>query len=257
VGDTGAPPPAAALAVLAERWAGIRGGLAPLLDEDANTIEIGRGDYESLLAALHERRPFPEIARMLAAWALEPMALRLARVAEQSRRIARRVGKGELDIEIRDHDLRLDPALWSSFWSSFIHVVRNAVDHGLERADERVRAGKPERARLLLESRIDDGELVIAIEDDGRGIDLHALTAAAARFGIAARTPEQALAAMFHDGVTTASTSSEVSGRGIGMGAVRSACAALGGRVVTRSEPGKYTRFEFRFPPQHAFAHAA
>ena len=242
-------PSVAARRVLADRWDTLLARIGPLLGERTSpTVDVEQAQYRAVLRALREQRPHAEIERELEGWQREPTSTRLARIADQARRIALRLGKGEIDVDIAHNDLRLDPSGWAEFWSAFIHVVRNAVDHGIESTAVRSQCGKPPRGRIRLSTHLDDGEFVIAIEDDGAGLDLEALSAAAARVGVSPATAEETLAAMFRDGVSTATTLSEYSGRGVGMGAVKAACNDRGGRVVTRSECGQFTRFEFRFP---------
>ncbi|MBC8069185.1 MAG: sensor histidine kinase [Deltaproteobacteria bacterium] len=239
----------AALRMLAERWALICNLMKPLVGEPENrAIEIEVADHRAVLSAVQRRRPYGEIEAVLSSWTLEPMAKRLERVAEQTRRIAQRAGKGDIDVVITHHDVRLSAAKYRAFWSAFVHVVRNAVAHGIEPAATRAALGKVQRGRIEISTRYDGEELVIAIEDDGRGVDRDALAHAATRFGMTLDGPDEVLGAMFRDGVSTAGAVREIAGRGLGMGAVRSACVALGGRVVARTEPGRFTRFEFRFP---------
>src|SRR5207344_148043 len=96
---------------------------------------------------------------------LEPSVRRLNRVAEHAQHIARRLQKGALLERVEDHALRLDPQAWASFWSAFVHVIRNAVDHGIESPEERLASGKPAEGNLALVTRLEQGELVIQIED--------------------------------------------------------------------------------------------
>ena len=160
----------------------------------------------------------------------------------------RRLSKGEIDVAIEDHDLRLDPKRWSSFWSAFIHAVRNAADHGLESPDERASGGKSERGHLSLRTLARGNNFVVEIEDDGRGIDWNALGDRARRLGIPAGSDAEIREALFHDGVTTSQHVSEISGRGVGMGAVRAAARAMGGEVAIHSQSGHGTRVEITFP---------
>src|SRR5262249_39180748 len=90
------------------------------------------------------------IAERLASWKLEPTVLRLNRVSEQAQRIAQRLNKGPLSVNVHHDDLRLEPSRWASFWSAFVHVVRNSVDHGIEALPERTAAGKPTPGVLAL-----------------------------------------------------------------------------------------------------------
>jgi len=120
------------------------------------------------------------------------------------------------------------------------------VDHGVEAADERVAAGKDPVAKISLAvRRAPDGPLVVEVADDGRGLDLGALAAAARRKGAAVERPEDAL---FLDGVSTREVVTDLSGRGVGMGAVRDVCLRAGGTVHVESVPGAGTRFRFQFP---------
>jgi two-component system, chemotaxis family, sensor kinase CheA len=234
---------------LADRWATLHESLGPLLGHaSAEVIEVERRGYEAVLTALRGRRPHGEIEREIEGWALAPAAVRLERIAAQARRIAQRLGKGQLDVEIRHNDLRFPPDAWSGFWSAFVHAVRNAVDHGIESPEHRRALGKPELGRIILSTTRQGDMTVVAIEDDGRGLDLDALSAAARRAGLATTTADEIRDAMFVDGVSTKGAVSEFSGRGIGMGAVRAACEALGGTVVCRSEPNRFTRCEFHLP---------
>jgi two-component system chemotaxis sensor kinase CheA len=234
---------------LKARWNKLRAKLDALLGERKQLkIEIEDEQYEAVLAAVLRNEPRDAVAKMISSWKLEPTARRLARVADQARGIASRLNKGSIQVAIDDHALRLDPERWGSFWSAFVHVVRNAVDHGLESPNERCTLGKSETGRLSLSTRVEQTEFVVEIGDDGRGIDWAAVAAKARTMGIACDSHEELVEAVFRDGVTTTSQVSEFSGRGIGMGAIRSECLGRGGKVRIRSEAGGGTHIEFRFP---------
>jgi two-component system chemotaxis sensor kinase CheA len=236
-------------AELEQRWEVLRRSCSTLLGERAATkLEIDDVEHHAVLAALREGRPRPELARMIAAWKLEPTRRRLARVAGQAQRIADRLNKSDLTIEASDADLRLDPQRWAPFWQAFIHVVRNAVDHGIENADDRLRNGKAGAGTLFLGTRRDGDEFVVEIRDDGRGIDWDAIAGRASQCGLDTSSREALLEALFSDAVSTAASVNEFSGRGIGMGAVRAACRELNGKVLVHSNPGDGTSIQFRFP---------
>jgi two-component system chemotaxis sensor kinase CheA len=127
-------------------------------------------------------------------------------------------------------------------------VVRNAVDHGIESIEERTRAGKPSAGTLSLTTRLEGGELIIQIDDDGRGIDWPSITRRAQELGLPHQTQEDLVEALFRDGLSTRGEVNEYSGRGVGMGVVREACRVHGGKIRVESEPGRGTRVEFRFP---------
>ncbi|HBP18929.1 MAG TPA: hypothetical protein DEA08_14225 [Planctomycetes bacterium] len=234
---------------LGARWERLEESLSALLgDRDRELIEIEGDHFQRLLEAALGTASRAELANMIASLKLEPTSSRLRRVAEQARRIAKRIGQGEIGIEIDDQDLRLEPSRWSAFWSAFIHVVRNAVDHGLEPPELRAAAGKEGAGCLRLTTAVVDGEFQIAVSDDGRGIDWEAVAEKARGLGLPAETHEELVDALFAEGLSTAQRITETSGRGVGMAAVMEAVEAQGGRVEVESEAGQGTTFRFRFP---------
>src|SRR5262249_43189150 len=155
--------------------------------------------------------------------------------------LARRLGKAELDVELRDNGLRIDGDRFAPLWSALIHTVRNAVDHGIETTAVRVARGKPVRARMTLTTELHNGELVIEIRDDGAGIDWAAVAERARAMGLPAATRRDLIDAMLGQGLSTASEVTQTSGRGLGMRALRATCAELGGRVELTSDLGSGT----------------
>jgi two-component system chemotaxis sensor kinase CheA len=180
---------------------------------------------------------------------LEPGVVRLRRVAEQARSLAQRLGKGQLDVEIEvSPDVRFQPERWAPFWSSFVHVVRNALDHGIESPEARLAAGKPVRAKLKLRAEADTERLRIEISDDGRGIDWSSVASKAKERGLPYQSQRDLIDALFCDGLSTATSVSELSGRGVGMSAVRDAARSLQGVVFVTSAPSAGTTVRFDFP---------
>jgi two-component system chemotaxis sensor kinase CheA len=234
---------------LGDRWGRLRKTLDGIFgDGEHQRIEVEVGQYRELLEACLRSERHDVLTTMVAGLCLEPTAARLGRVGEQARRIAQRLGKGDIQIDIEDEMLRLEPKRWAAFWSAFVHVVRNAVDHGLETAQAREQTGKVAEGTLRLRTHLDGGEFVIELADDGRGIDWERVADRARAKGIDVSTPESLAEALFIDGVTTTDRVTEFSGRGVGLGAVRDATRSRGGDVVVHSKPGEGTRFEFRFP---------
>ncbi|HEY2407481.1 MAG TPA: Hpt domain-containing protein [Polyangiaceae bacterium] len=247
--DDGERPSREALEWLVARWQRLRDHLEALLGKRAQgKIEIEDAEFDATLRAVLRGEPKHEIARRLAAWRLEPTLRRLERIAEQAQGIARRLNKAPIHVQIEAGELRLDAARWRPFWAAFVHVVRNGIDHGLESAEERRLADKPSEGRLAFATRVERDEFVVAISDDGRGINWPALAERAKAQGLPYETQAELSESMFADGVSTAAQVTEISGRGIGMGAARDACLALSGRMIVASEAGKGTRVEFRFP---------
>jgi len=216
--------------------------------DSVRRLEIDDAEYESILRELVAGRPHADLIRRLHAWKLEPASRRLGRLADQAKGLAHRLNKGSITVEVDDGDVRLDPHAWSSFWSSFVHVVRNAVDHGLEDPEDRESAGKPRRGAIQLATRETPDAFEIEIKDDGRGIDWERIRRRAQDRGLPSATHSDLVEALFADGVSTRDDVSETSGRGVGMGAARQACRDRGGDVVVRSEVGGGTSIVFRFP---------
>jgi len=151
-------------------------------------------------------------------------------------------------VVIESNGLRLDPYHWSGLWSELVHVIRNAVDHGLERAEDRSAAQKPARPRLRLATKTAGDHLVIEIEDDGRGVDWDAVRRAARAKGLPADTNEDLTNALLSASVTTREVVTTTSGRGVGLAAVRQRVDALGGYIKLATAPGQGTLFQLAFP---------
>lgn len=242
-------PTAAERDELNKRWERLCRNMETFLGQRATeTVEVEDAEYEAVLRALLGGAPAEEVARRIANWRLEPTSKRLARVAEQARGIARRLNKSELEIEAEHCDSHLDPARWASFWSAFVHVIRNAVDHGIEMPADRRASGKPIHGKLRIITSRDGDTFSIKIQDDGRGIDWDKVAEKARAKGLPAKTRQELTEALFSDGITSADHVTQFSGRGVGMGAMRSAAAERRGEVTVHSEGGAGTTIEFRFP---------
>jgi two-component system chemotaxis sensor kinase CheA len=160
-----------------------------------------------------------------------------------ARDIARAAGK-ELELELRGAELELDRAILDRLGDPLVHLVRNAVDHGLEMPEVRREAGKAPAGRVVVEARREKDQVLISVADDGRGIDLasvkqRAIAAGVLHEDLADDLPADEIAALvFRPGVSTAVEVSKVSGRGVGMDAVKATIESLGGRVELHSRPG-------------------
>jgi two-component system chemotaxis sensor kinase CheA len=160
-----------------------------------------------------------------------------------AREIAGSLGKS-VEVELRGAELELDRAILDRLADPLVHLVRNAVDHGLEAPELRRQHGKPTPGRIVIEARRERDHVRISVADDGRGIDLEAVLRRAVEAGaihadLAADLPPAEIAALvFRPGVSTAASVSQVSGRGVGMDAVKSSIEGLGGRVELESQPG-------------------
>jgi two-component system chemotaxis sensor kinase CheA len=170
-----------------------------------------------------------------------------------AREIARRAGK-QVEVEIAGAELELDRSILDRLSDPLVHLVRNAVDHGIETPSARAAQGKPEAGRIAIDARREKGHVTIEVRDDGAGIDLEKLRARAVEQGIvhadlaADLTPAQIAALVFHAGLSTAAQVTEISGRGVGMDAVRATVEALGGEVEIETQRGRGTATRLRVP---------
>ncbi len=163
-----------------------------------------------------------------------------------ARQVAEKLGK-RVEVEILGAELELDRSILDRLGEPLLHLVRNAVDHGLETPADRRAAGKSETGSLRIEARRQKDSIEIDVRDDGRGIDLANVCRRAIAAGLIHPDlaqdlpPEEVAAFIFHPGLSTAQTISEVSGRGVGMDAVKATVESLGGAVELKTEVGRGT----------------
>jgi two-component system chemotaxis sensor kinase CheA len=152
--------------------------------------------------------------------------------------------------EVRGTDTELDRGVLYQLSDSLMHLVRNAVDHGIEAPSERQSAGKQPQATLRLHAMQLGSEVIIAVTDDGRGIDVDSVRRQAERQGIdtEAMSEEERLGLIFQPGLSTTQFVTDVSGRGVGLDVVRTNVEAAHGRVEVRSERGSGTEFRIIVP---------
>jgi two-component system chemotaxis sensor kinase CheA len=155
-------------------------------------------------------------------------------------------------LETVGEDTELDKTVIERIGDPLTHLVRNAVDHGLERPEDRVLAGKPERGVVRLEAYQQGGSIFIEVADDGKGLDRERIVAKAVQHGLIPRdqslSDEEAFALIFRAGLSTAEKVTEISGRGVGMDVVKRNVEGLGGAISIRSEVGKGTCFTIKLP---------
>ncbi len=175
------------------------------------------------------------------------------RFSRPMRELASEHGK-QVELEMSGGETELDRALVDLVYEPMLHLLRNAVDHGIETTEERVKAGKPEIGKLSLHAYHEGNQVVVEISDDGKGIDKEALKKKAIKVGIlleseaAQMGDEEALDIIFVPGFSTATEVTHTSGRGVGMDAVRSSIEQLRGSVSVKSEVGVGTVFTLRMP---------
>lgn len=179
----------------------------------------------------------------------------LLRVMENLPRVARQVAESlgkRVDVQLLGTELELDRSILDRLTEPLLHIIRNAVDHGLESVEDRIRAGKTEVGHVVIEARREQNSIIIEVNDDGGGINLDAVRRRAIEAGLlhsdlADDLPDEEIASLiFKPGLSTAESVSDVSGRGVGMDAVKATIEALGGAVslLTTQGQGTTTRLE-------------
>lgn len=234
-------------------------------------LVTGRSMLEQLIGTLEASHPEDEllqgflkakafIARSLTDLQKSVLTIRMVSVHNVLKRFPRlvrdycRASGKEIDLVLRGEDTELDKALVEMMAEPLLHIVRNAIDHGIEEPEKRLEAGKPRHGTVIMEASHHDGEIAVTVSDDGRGIDTERLKAKAIEHGlktpndIAAMDESELTELIFLPGLSTSDAVNGVSGRGIGMDIVRSSVEAMRGSVIVASSAGKGTVFTLRFP---------
>jgi len=184
---------------------------------------------------------------------LQPVGSITSKFHRIARDLASALGK-QVVVQLEGEDVGVDKAVNEALRDPLLHLVRNALDHGIETPAERVAAGKPPAGLLRIRAFHEGGRVHIEVADDGRGVDSAALVAKAVTTGVlaaeAARdtTPTQSLDLMFEPGLTTRDEVTATSGRGVGMDVVRAAIEQVGGSTAVSSTPGQGTVFRLNVP---------
>ncbi len=190
------------------------------------------------------QRLVPEVKR----WRFESAYRNLEQLAKGANRLASRLKKA-VDVQIdADQELRLDADHFGKIWSSLIHVIRNAIDHGIELPELRKSVGKAVTGSLKLSCQIDAGLVTISIVDDGAGIDWKRIARKAAEEGMPNDTSEALIDALFTDGLSSREDANDISGRGVGMGALKAAVEEENGSITVQSEQGQGTQITLAIP---------
>jgi two-component system chemotaxis sensor kinase CheA len=184
---------------------------------------------------------------------MQPIGTLFNRFPRIVRDLSRQLGK-QIELEIRGGDVELDKSIVELLADPLTHLIRNGIDHAVELPEERARAGKNRTGRLVLNAYHEGGQVNIAIEDDGRGIDPLRVTRKAVEKGLITAAQAEALSdrervnLIFAPGLSTVEQVSELSGRGVGMDVVRTNVEKLGGTVDLDTQPGMGTTVRLRLP---------
>lgn len=242
----------------------------------AMLVRVPLEELDDLISAAHElsaealagfggeraealRRRFRDLEERLLGLRMVPVRATLERAARAGRAAARAGGR-EVDFELAGGEVRLDKSLAERVADPLLHLLRNAVDHGVESPAERLAAGKPACGRVSVEASAEGGRVLLRVSDDGRGVEAERVARAAAERGLLGAgqtvTQEQALRLIFRPGFSTAERAGAVSGRGVGLDVVERAVESAGGELRVSSLPGRGTTFELRLPTTLALVDA-
>lgn len=180
-----------------------------------------------------------------------PIRFIFSRFPRMVRDLSDQLGK-DVELMMLGESTELDKTVLEKLGDPLVHLVRNSVDHGVERPEQRRAAGKPDRGTITLEAFHQGSSIVIEIRDDGGGLKSERILAKARAAGLVAAdvepSPEEINDLIFSPGLSTADKISDVSGRGVGLDVVRRNIRELGGNVSVSSEPGRGTTFTIRLP---------
>lgn len=216
---------------------------------------IAEDEYVQHLDSLQHEAPHEHLAEVVRMWRHEPVHRRLDDLGKHARRLAQRLGKSvEVSVDA-PAKLRLPGSRYAELWSSLVHLIRNAVDHGIEEDWHRIELGKSQVGQLVFRAELQGQDLLMTLQDDGGGIDVERLVERAREAG--AVIPEDPLELIFADGLSVREETTEVSGRGLGMAAVRAAVQSVGGELTVTTSIGVGTSFHVRIPVAEAGQSAA
>ena len=275
-----APPAPKPSAVEAPKAAPKAEGSAPKADAAAASVRIDTGKLDQLMDMVGEMviaqtlighspalasvkdarllRDLTQLARITAdvqkittGMRMVPIGMQFQKTARVVRDLSRRAGK-QIVLETEGEDTELDKNIAEELSDPLLHMVRNSIDHGIETPEERLAAGKEPTAHIRLAAYHQSGQIVVAISDDGRGLNRERILAKALQNGLIHAgqqlTENEIFLLIFEAGFSTAEKITDISGRGVGMDVVRRHVQKLRGRIDIQSKPGQGTTFYIKLP---------
>jgi two-component system chemotaxis sensor kinase CheA len=192
-----------------------------------------------------------DVQRITTGMRMVPIGLQFQKTARMVRDLSRRAGK-QIVFETTGEDTELDKSIAEELSDPLLHMVRNSVDHGIESPEERTAAGKDPTARIRISAYHQSGQIVVAISDDGRGLNREKILAKAQQNGLiqpgAPLTDNEIFLLIFEAGFSTADKITDISGRGVGMDVVRRHVQKMRGRIDIQSKAGEGTTFFIKLP---------
>ncbi|QEM69163.1 chemotaxis protein CheA [Geobacter sp. FeAm09] len=225
------------------------------LNQDLQQGDSERLDFNEEFGKLTKRMSFvtSELQMQVLKMRMIPVDKVFKKFPRIVRSLARDLGK-EVDLQIFGEETELDRSVVDEIGDPLIHLIRNAMDHGLETPDERVAAGKPRVGTLILAAVHEGNQIIISIKDDGRGIDTDRVGRKAVEKGLvsedqlAAMSQREIFDLIFLPGFSTKEKASDLSGRGVGMDVVKTNIKKLNGLIEIKSEKGLGSEFILRLP---------
>jgi two-component system, chemotaxis family, sensor kinase CheA len=224
------------------------GHVAKLAQEESNSLAGVLKERHGILSRL-----IAELQESVLAMRVLPLRSVLQRFPRVVREMSAHLGKA-VKLEIEGDDTEADKTIVEMLFEPLLHIVRNAIDHGIESPADRAARGKPATARIHIRAARQGDQVLLEISDDGGGIDVDRVREVAKARGIATEEELRAMSEMdivdlvFAAGFSTAAKVTELSGRGVGMDAVRTAVERIGGRVSIESQAGHGTTVRFSLP---------
>ncbi|NNM54564.1 MAG: hypothetical protein HKM05_07560 [Spirochaetales bacterium] len=219
----------------------------------ADAVQIPRKPYLSLIGYIRRRYPLDKkLGQFLDFHRQVPLRSLFQKLPDQAKTLAQSLGKRVAPLEIQGGDFMVIPDRLEAFCQTFIHLLRNSLDHGIETVRERETLGKPLEGNLRLEIADTPRAIIFRFQDDGRGISYQRVVERARALGwleSAQPLDEQGLLGfLFREGFSTAPQTTEISGRGLGLAAVKTEIDKLQGSVRVLTRPGRGTTFEMILP---------
>jgi two-component system chemotaxis sensor kinase CheA len=218
------------------------------------------GDRTVLATAQETSRLISSLQEQILQARMVPVGQVFDRFPRMVRDVARDLGK-EVSFTMEGRDIALDRSMLDAIGDPIVHLLRNAMDHGIESAEQRAAAGKPAAGRLVLRAVRDRAAIVIAVEDDGRGIDRARVMSRAIAEGridrhVSTLSDDDLIKLLAQPGFSTAESVTAVSGRGVGIDVVANRVRTLGGSMDIETIPGRGTVFSLRLPVTLAIVRA-
>lgn len=245
---------------LCDRWQRLYEECKPLLASQ-NMYEVPASEMDQLFNQLEQDKNISSttkkaLLQRLALWRGKSMQNALDNLADAARVLANRLDIEHVEVHTNAQqdakDIYIDPTLWQGFLSAAIHSIRNSLDHGIESREERIAHHKDPRANIWIDAQYNAKHVIVQIQDDGRGINWEKLAAKGKERGLPAETQEDLQNLLFADGVSSKDEVSEISGRGVGMSALRDACLQMDGKIDVYSTANQGTTLTFTFPRRAA-----